>query len=244
MDFKLTEEQELLLESVDELMERYGTEQYFKECDEKHEWPKEFTDALLENGFQMLGVDEKFGGTPVDVQTLMLVSERICKNGAPIYVYGNLCALKDMTEYGTPEQQEQCFAEVMAGNPGFVLGFTEPGAGSDSSSLASTYTRRDGKVYLNGNKSFMTNAVNSKYMLCVARNADDDPEDKANRTKFSMWWVPLRDEEGNLTPGISIEPLEESAGTWATPASCTWKTSSSRKARLWASRVTALCRLW
>ena len=33
MDFRLTEEQELLLESVDDLMERYGTEQYFKECD-------------------------------------------------------------------------------------------------------------------------------------------------------------------------------------------------------------------
>ena len=209
MDFSLTDEQQLLLDSVDELMERYGTEQYFKECDEKHVWPQEFTDALLENGFQMLGVDEKFGGTPVDVTTLMLVSERICKNGAPIYVYGNLCALKDMTEYGTPEQQEQCFAEVMAGNPGFVLGFTEPGAGSDSSSLASTYQRRDGKVYLNGSKSFMTNAVNSKYMLCVARDADDDPEDRANRSRFSMWWVPLHDDEGNLAQGISIEPLEK-----------------------------------
>ena len=197
MDFSLTDEQQLLLDSVDELMERYGTEQYFKECDEKHVWPQEFTDALLENGFQMLGVDEKFGGTPVDVTTLMLVSERICKNGAPIYVYGNLCALKDMTEYGTPEQQEQCFAEVMVGKPGFVLGFTEPGAGSDSSSLASTYQRRDGKVYLNGSKSFMTNAVNSKYMLCVARDADDDPEDRANRSRFSMWWVPLHDDEGN-----------------------------------------------
>ena len=209
MDFSLTDEQQLLLDSVDELMERYGTEQYFKECDEKHVWPQEFTDALLENGFQMLGVDEKFGGTPVDVTTLMLVSERICKNGAPIYVYGNLCALKDMTEYGTPEQQEQCFAEVMAGKPGFVLGFTEPGAGSDSSSLASTYQRRDGKVYLNGSKSFMTNAVNSKYMLCVARDADDDPEDRANRSRFSMWWVPLHDDEGNLAQGISIEPLEK-----------------------------------
>ena len=104
MDFSLTDEQQLLLESLDELMERSCTEQYMKECDEKHEWPHEFTDALLENGFQMLGVDEKFGGTPVDVTTLMLVAERVCKNGAPIYVYGNLCALKDMIEYGTPEQ--------------------------------------------------------------------------------------------------------------------------------------------
>ena len=209
MDMILTDEQELLLESLDELMERYGTEDYFKECDEKHEWPQEFTDALLENGFQMLGVDEKFGGTPVDVTTLMLVAERVCKNGAPIYVYGNLCSLKDMTEFGSPEQQEQCFAEVMAGKPGFVLGFTEPGAGSDSSSLATTFKRRDGKVYLNGSKSFMTNAFNSKYMLCVARNADDDPNDKANRSKFSMWWVQLHDDEGNLMPGITMEPLEK-----------------------------------
>ena len=208
MDYRLTEEQELLLESVDELMQDFN-EQYFKECDEAHRWPKEFTDALLDAGFQMLGVDEKFGGTPVDVATLMLVSERICKNGAPIYVYGNLCALKDMTEYGTPEQQEQCFAEVMAGNPGFVLGFTEPGAGSDSSSLTSTYQRRDGKIYLNGNKSFMTNAINCKYMLCVARNADDDATLPENRSRFSMWWVQLHDDDGNLMPGISMEPLEK-----------------------------------
>ena len=32
---------------------------------------------------------ESNGGTPVDVTTLMLVAERICKNGAPIYIYGN-----------------------------------------------------------------------------------------------------------------------------------------------------------
>ena len=31
MDFKLTEEQELLLESVDDLMEQFGTEAYFKQ---------------------------------------------------------------------------------------------------------------------------------------------------------------------------------------------------------------------
>ncbi len=34
MDFSLTEEQELLLESVDDLMERYGAVYYFKECAE------------------------------------------------------------------------------------------------------------------------------------------------------------------------------------------------------------------
>lgn len=203
MDFSLTDEQQLLLESLDELMERYCTEAYLKKCDEAHEWPQEFTDALMENGFGLLGIPEEYGGTPVDTTTLMLVSERICKNGAPIYVYGSVCSLVDMIEYGSEEQKAQCFEEVAAGRPGFVLGFTEPGAGSDSSALASTYQRRDGKVYLNGNKSFMTNACNSKYMLCVARNADDDPDDPKNRSRFSMWWVPMD------SPGITVEPLEK-----------------------------------
>ncbi len=203
MDFSITDEQQLLLESLDELMERHCSESYLKECDANHTWPKQFTDALNENGFGLLGIPEEFGGTPVDTVTLMLVSERICKNGAPIYVYGSVCSLVDMIEFGSAEQQQQCFEEVAKGNPGFVLGFTEPGAGSDSSSLASTYQRRDGKVYLNGSKSFMTNAINSKYMLCVARNADDDPNDPANKAKTSMWWVPMESE------GITIEPLEK-----------------------------------
>lgn len=203
MDFALTDDQELLLESLDELMSRYCTEDYMRECDEEHKWPKEFTDALMENGFGLLGIPEEFGGTPVDVTTLMLVAERICKNGAPIYVFGNVCSLVDMIEFGSEEQQKQCFDEVAKGNPGFVLGFTEPGAGSDSSSLATTFQRRDGKVYLNGQKTFMTNALNSKYMLCVARNADDDKNDPANRSKFSMWWVPMDAE------GVSVAPLEK-----------------------------------
>jgi alkylation response protein AidB-like acyl-CoA dehydrogenase len=209
MNFQLTDEQQLLLEAVDDVCERYGSEQYFKECDEAHVWPKEFTDALLENGFQSLGLPEEYGGTSVDVQTLMLVAERMCKNGVPIYVYGNLCSLKDMTEYGSEQQKKECFDEVAKGNPGFVLGFTEPGAGSDSSSLASTYERRDGKVYLNGNKSFMTNSNNAKYMLCVARNAADDASLKENRSKFSMWWVRLHNDDGSVAQGITIELLEK-----------------------------------
>ena len=42
MDYRLTEEQELLLESVDELMQEFD-ERYFKACDEEHRWPKELS---------------------------------------------------------------------------------------------------------------------------------------------------------------------------------------------------------
>lgn len=201
MDFTLTDEQQLLLESLDELMARNGTEAYFRECNAKGVWPSHFTDALMDNGFGLLGVPEEYGGVPVDTVTLMLVSERICKNGAPIYLYGQALSLADMLAFGSPEQIAQCMEEVKAGRPGFVLGFTEPQAGSDSSALATTYERKDGKVYINGHKSFMTNAMQTKYMLCLARNAEADPNDK--KSAFSMWWLPLD------KPGVTIEPLEK-----------------------------------
>lgn len=201
MDFRLTDEQELLLESLREVMARACPESYMKECNELGRYPQELVDALVESGFATLGVPEEYGGTPVDTQTLMLVAEEITKLGGPHFVFGQALSIADMLEFGSQEQKEQCMAEVMAGRVGFVLGFTEPQAGSDSSAIATTFTRRDGKVYLNGHKTFMSNALRSTYLLCLARNAADD--DVAKKDAFTMWWVRMD------SPGITIEPLKK-----------------------------------
>ncbi len=202
MDFNITEEQELLLESLREVMDRDCTEAYMRECNERHESPKRFIDALTEAGFGMLGVPEEYGGTPVDTMTLMLVAEEICKNGGPHFVFGQALSIADMLAYGSEEQKRQCMEEVTHGRVGFVLGFTEPQAGSDSSAIATTFKRKDGKVYLNGHKSFMSNALTAKYMLCLARNADEI-EGESKRNAFSMWWMPMRSE------GVTVEPLSK-----------------------------------
>ncbi len=202
MDFRLTEEQELLLESLREVMARSCTEEYMKECNAKGEYPQAFVDAFTEAGFGMLGVPEEYGGTPVDTVTLMLVAEEICKNGGPHFVFGQALSIADMLEFGNEEQKQQCMEEIMAGRVGFVLGFTEPQAGSDSSSLATTFKRKDGKVYINGHKTFMSNAARAKYMLCLARNADEAP-DATKKNAFSMWWMPMN------APGVKVERLEK-----------------------------------
>ena len=49
IDFKLTEEQELLLESAEEFLKRGNYDEYFKECDREHKYPekacKDFVEA-------------------------------------------------------------------------------------------------------------------------------------------------------------------------------------------------------
>lgn len=202
MDFKLTDEQELLLESLREVMARDCTEEYMKECNEKGEYPQRFVDAFTEAGFGMLGVPEEYGGTPVDTVTLMLVAEEICKNGGPHFVFGQALSIADMLRFGNDEQRSQCMEEVMNGRVGFVLGFTEPQAGSDSSALATTFKRKNGKVYVNGHKTFMSNGERAKYMLCLARNADEDPN-ATKKNAFSMWWMPMK------APGVKVERIKK-----------------------------------
>jgi alkylation response protein AidB-like acyl-CoA dehydrogenase len=107
-----------------------------------------------------------------------------------------------MLEFGSEEQIADTMKAVKEGKVAFVLGFTEPQAGSDSSAITATYSRKNGKVYINGHKTFMSNAMRAPYMLCMARNADDEGKtDKMNA--FSMWWVPMD------APGIKIEQLKK-----------------------------------
>ncbi len=124
MDFSITDEQNLLLESLREVMARSCTEDYMKECNESSRYPQEFIDALTEAGFTSLGVPEEHGGTPVDTATLMLVAEEITKLGGPHFAFGQALSIADMLEFGSPEQKEQCMGEVLSGRVGFVLGLT------------------------------------------------------------------------------------------------------------------------
>ncbi|SHN80075.1 acyl-CoA dehydrogenase [Desulfitobacterium chlororespirans] len=199
MDFKKSEEQELLLESLKELMERECPEDYVRRCDEEGRFPVEFAKALVDNGFGLLGVPEEYGGTPVDLLTLLLVKEEIAKNGGPINVFTQAFQLDNMLTYGSEEQKKITMDYVKQGQVPFCIGFTEPQAGSDTSAIQTSYTRKNGKVYLNGHKTFISGALTNPYLLCMARNCDETDKTKA----FTMWWVPMS------APGIKVEQLHK-----------------------------------
>ena len=54
MDFKLSDEQELIVESYRDYMESENWEAYFAECDEKHEYPLRWVSGLCELGFDSI----------------------------------------------------------------------------------------------------------------------------------------------------------------------------------------------
>jgi len=200
MDFSLSEEQELILGSIREMISREFTEEYFKKCDLNYTYPVEFMQALADNGITMLGVSEELGGTPADVMTQMLAIEEVGRMGAPAFLMSGAHNIHNMLSFGNEEQLKKTVEVVgETGIPAFSLAITEPQAGSDNNMLSTSYTRRNGKIYLNGQKNFITGAADYPYMLVVAR----DPEGTDPRRCFSMWWVDPK------AKGVRLSPLHK-----------------------------------
>lgn len=200
MDFARTEEQELLLESLQTVMERGNFEPYFRECDENHQFPDQAVEALVEAGFASLGIPEELGGTPTDILTQIMVAEEAHALGYPSLCWINFSTeVDDILSFGNKEQQEKVISYALQGKKPFTLGFTEPQAGSDSAAMSTTATKRDGKVYINGNKTFNTSADRAPYMLCVCRSGINENPYK----DFSMYLFPMD------APGVTIEKLSK-----------------------------------
>ena len=200
MDFARTEEQELLLESLQTVMERGNFESYFRECDENHQFPDQAVEALVEAGFASVGIPEELGGTPTDILTQIMVAEEAHALGYPSLCWINFSTeVDDILSFGNKEQQEKVISYALQGKKPFTLGFTEPQAGSDSAAMSTTATKRDGKVYINGNKTFNTSADRAPYMLCVCRSGINENPYK----DFSMYLFPMD------APGVTIEKLSK-----------------------------------
>ena len=192
MDFKRTEEQELLLESLRTVYERGDFEEYFKECDRNHAYPSKAVEAMVEAGFSSLGIPEEHGGTETDLLTQVMVAEEAHALGWPSLCWINFSTeVDDILAFGNEQQQAQILEYALQGRKPFTLGFTEPHAGSDSAAMATTATKRDGKVYINGVKTFNTSADMAPFMLCVARSGVNENPYK----DFSMYLFPM-DREG------------------------------------------------
>lgn len=54
MDFKLSDDQELIVQAYRDYMESEPWDQYFLECDEKHEYPLRWVKGLCDLGFDQI----------------------------------------------------------------------------------------------------------------------------------------------------------------------------------------------
>lgn len=200
MDFAMTDEQELLLESVREFCDRYFTEDVIKEMYETGDMPDEIAEAYRDAGFGLMGIPEEYGGIPCDKVTLgMMIEELYHSSGCNHILYQNSLTAFDIVEFGTPEQiQKYMDAYMETGWPLCSLSISEPGAGSDNRNMSCTAKKQDDGTYrLNGQKTWVTMGAKLPYTIVVAK--DEDPS--RENDKMSLWMIEM-DRQGVSTAGL------------------------------------------
>jgi acyl-CoA dehydrogenase len=142
-----------------------------------------------EQGFLGLSLPTQFGGADMDALGSVVFGEELGRSGFG----GFASAVSDHADItapiikrnGTPEQCAAFLPDIIQGRRIAGLAVTEPGGGSDLIRMKTT-ARRDGDDYvLNGQKTFITNALCGEIFVTVART---DPGAKG-AAGFSLFLI-------------------------------------------------------
>ncbi|MCL6477302.1 MAG: acyl-CoA dehydrogenase [Peptococcaceae bacterium] len=156
--YKLTEEQELLRQTVRRLAETKVAPRA-AEIDETDEYPWDLKELFADQGLMGAGVPEEYGGTGAGILSVCLITEEISRvsGSASLIVAAQELGLMPILVGASEEQKQKYLPDLAAGDKISAFALTEPDAGSDAGGMKTTARRVGDKYILNGTKCFITN---------------------------------------------------------------------------------------
>ena len=198
MDFALTTEQELIVESTrrfvaDECMP------HEPEVERLDDVPAALQERIraraIENGFYAANMPEALGGGGLDTLTLSLMERELGKTSFALQalVHRPSNILRACTE----DQAESYLYPVIRGERMECVAMTEPNAGSDLRGMETTAVRDGDDWVVNGTKHFISHADLADFtVLFAATGSEDTPRGK--RKKITTFLV------DHDTPGMRV----------------------------------------
>jgi short/branched chain acyl-CoA dehydrogenase len=209
VDFDLTQEQELVRQTVREFAER-RVAPVAEELDREGRFPYELVAELAELGLMGMTIPEEYGGAGADTVSYAIAVEELTRVDSSVAItvaaHHSLGTLP-IYYFGNEEQKREWLPDLASGKKLAAFGLTEPGAGSDAGNTRTTAELRDGRWTINGSKMFITNA-GTDISACVTITARTGPDEISNIV------VP------NGTPGYAIAPPMKKLG---------WRASDTRE---------------
>ena len=160
MDFTLTDEQELLKQTVREFAEKEILP-VREELDKKEEFSYDITQKMFVLGLFGILVPSEYEGMGMDYLSYIIVVEELARvDGcqAATVAAGNSLGSCPIFQYGSEEQKKELLPALVSGKL-WGFGLTEPNAGSDAGGTQTKAVQKDGRWILNGSKIFITNAA-------------------------------------------------------------------------------------
>ena len=108
-----------------------------------------------------LPISRMYGdGQGTDIVTYALAIERIGREGTGVRTFFSghtSLGMLTVQKWGSEDQKQRFLTPGTRGDKVFAFGLTEPGAGSDPSSLSTNFEEKSGKFVLNGQKTWISN---------------------------------------------------------------------------------------
>ena len=171
MNFSLTEEHLMIREAARDFAQTELLPGVI-ERDNKQEFPDELVKKMGTLGFMGIMVDPKYGGSGMDATSYVIVMEELSKidaSASVIVSVNNSLVCFGLEAFGNEAQKQKYLTKLATGE--FVGAFclSEPEAGSDATSQATTAEDKGDHYVINGTKNWITSGGRADVYLVIAQ---------------------------------------------------------------------------
>lgn len=202
MDFNLSEEQEMLRETMTRFIEKECPKEVVRELDEADVFPSEIFSKLSRLGVLGVTIPEEYGGTGRDLFSAITVVEILSSRFPALgwaFVQAVFYGGETISKLGSQTQKERYLPELASGERLFSYALTEPNAGSDVASTATFAAPEGGGFVINGTKTFITGADVAGTLNILMRTDKNVDKHKG----LSMFLVDSPSE------GLTVRPIKK-----------------------------------
>ena len=200
MEFSLSSEQEMLIESARTFAENelYPHEAEVEKSDSvSPDLAQKIRERAIEMGFYAANMPEDLGGGGLDCVSLSLVERELGRaNFALQYLVGRP---SNILQACVGEQRDHYLFPCIRGEKTDCLAMTEPGAGSDLRSMQCRADVDGDDYVINGTKHFISHADIADFVILFAATGEEESA-RGPRKLISAFLV----DKG--TPGFSVRP--------------------------------------
>src|SRR5688572_32927615 len=178
---------------------------YWRDVDQRHEYPDAFVRALTEAGWLACLIPEEYGGAGLGITEASIILEELNRSGAnSAACHAQMYIMGTLLKHGNEEQKRRYLPKIASGElPLQAFGVTEPNAGSETTRIQTTAVRKGDRYVVNGQKIWISRVLQSDLLLLLARTTPyDQLEDKTRG--LSVFLVDLR----TAGSALDVRPID------------------------------------
>ena len=176
MNFELTEEQRMIVETTKAFVENelYPHENEIEETGRlRPELRDELKQKAIDAGLYAANMPEEVGGAGLDTLTWILYERELGRANYALH-WNCVARPSNILMACVGEQRERYLMPAMRGEKSDCLAMTEPGAGSDVRGMKCSAVKNGDDFIINGTKHFISHADEADFVILFAASGEEE----------------------------------------------------------------------